>query len=394
MVNKRLFSPLQLGTVQLEHRIVLPPLTRFRADKEHVPLNICADYYAQRASIPGGLLIAEGTLVSPRAAGLDHAPGIWSSKQIAAWKKVTDAVHAKGCFIFLQLWDLGRRACPESLDLEEGGPYAVSSASEIDISPVIPVPGGRHLPPAKAHALTKEEIQLHFDDFATAAKNAIEAGFDGVEVHGANGYIVDQFLQESCNKRTDEYGGTIEKRSRFCIELTRAVVDAVGDSKKVAVRLSPWSEFEDGKTESPLPQFLHVVSELKKLDLAYLHLVESRLKGPDAGTAVYHRLTRRNDPLIETWGNQAPIILAGGFTPETAVIATDDIYRDRDICVAIGRYFISTPDLPYRVQHELQLTPYDRLTFYTAMSPHGYTDYAYSTEYLAWTGGRVGGTAA
>lgn len=377
-----LFKPLKMGHMTLKHRIVLPPMTRFRADSNHTPSDLTADYYAQRAAISGSLLIAEATLTSPRAAGMDNVPGIWNQAQIAAWRKVVDAVHAKGSYIFLQVWALGRRATPEALDREEGGPYPVSSASAVDIKPNFPVEGGRHLPPAKAHALTVEEIKFHIDDFATAAKNAIDAGFDGVEVHGANGYLVDQFLADVCNKRTDSYGGSIENRSRFCLELTRAIIDKVGDSRKVAMRLSPWTNFEGESVADPMPQFLHVVSELKKLNLGYLHLVESRISG-DPASAVYHKLTRRNDPLIEAWGKTSPIILAGGYTAETARAVTEEVYPNLDICVAIGRYWISTPDLPYRVRHDIEFSPYNRSTFYKTMSSEGYTDYPYSREFLA-----------
>ncbi|KEF57711.1 NADPH2 dehydrogenase [Exophiala aquamarina CBS 119918] len=376
MARDRLFLPLKLGDVELSHRIVMAPLTRFRADDDHVPIADVKEYYAQRASTPGTLLIAEATLISPRASGMANVPGIWNSSQIAAWKTVTDAVHAKKCFIFLQLWALGRRAEPEALKGEEGGPYPIVSSSTVSVEEGGPLP----------HALTAEEIQQYVKDYASAAKNAIVAGFDGVEIHGANGYLVDQFLQESINQRTDNYGGSIENRARFGREVVQAIIAAVGnDSKKVAIRLSPWFEFTNNANSTspdPIPQFSYMVSELKKLDLAYLHLVESRYDG-DVGTAEYDTLTRRNDPLIELWGTQAPIILAGGFTPETAKKITEERHPHRNVCVAFGRFYISTPDLPYRVCKGISLNPYIRHTFYTKMSPTGYTDYSYSTEYLA-----------
>lgn len=379
MGNERLFSPLQLGHIKLNHRIIMAPLTRYRADDEHVVADIAKDYYAQRASTPGTLLITEATLISPRASGLANVPGIWSSRQIAAWKRVTEAVHAKQCFIYLQLWALGRRAAPELLERAEGGPYPVVSASAV---PMKPAAEGGHVP----HALSTEEIQVFIDDYATAAKSAMAAGFDGVEIHGANGYLVDQFLQDVCNKRTDDYGGSIEKRARFGLEVTKAVIAAVGgDGNKVAMRLSPWTDFDGRKMDDPVPQFLYMISELKKLDLAYLHLVESRVSG-DVAAAVYHTLTRRNDPFIERWGSQAPIILAGGFTPETAKKVAGEMHTEQNVCVAFGRYYISTPDLPFRIQAGIALNPYDRATFYTKMSPNGYTDYPFSPKYLAVRG--------
>jgi NADPH2 dehydrogenase len=246
--------------------------------------------------------------------------------------------------------------------------------------PEKPVEEGGHIP----HELTVEEIQVVVKEYATAAKNAIAAGFDGVEVHGANGYILDQFFHDTCNKRTDEYGGSIENRARFGLEITKAIIEAVGDSKKVAVRLSPWAFDQMESSGDPVPQFLHIISELKKLDLAYLHLVESRVSGtPD--TAVYKTLTRRNVPFVELWGSEIPIILAGGFTPDSARKALDEIYEGDNVCLAFGRYFISTPDLPFRIREGLPLNPYDRPTFYTKMSPKGYVDYPFSPEYEAST---------
>jgi NADPH2 dehydrogenase len=369
MAADRLFSPLKMGSMNLKHRIVMAPLTRFRADDDNVPVDIVKDYYAQRASTPGTLLISEATLISPRASGLANVPGIWNARQIAAWKNVTTAVHDKGCFIFCQLWALGRRANAQLLQGAEGGPYPVVSASDVPF-----VEGD-----AKPHVLSADEIRLFVDDYAAAARNAMAAGFDGVEIHGANGYLPDQFLQKDCNLRTDEYGGSVERRTRFALEVTRAAIAATGDSKKVAVRLSPWTSFVENKRvldadSDPVPQFSYVVAELKGLDLAYLHLVESRYAG-DVASAAYHVLTRRNDPFIEIWGSEAPLILAGGFTPDTARKAANEFYWDKNLCVAFGRLYISTPDLPYRVKENLPLNAYQRKSFYLKMSPEGYIDY-------------------
>ncbi|KAH0840797.1 Chanoclavine-I aldehyde reductase [Fonsecaea pedrosoi] len=372
MSGERLFSPLQLGHAKLAHRIVMAPLTRFRADDDGVPMEFVPLYYAQRASTPGTLLITEATLISPRASGVANVPGIWSSKHIAAWKKVTDAVHEKKCFIFLQLWALGRRADPDLLQRAEGGPYPLVSASAVPLSKDASVP----------RALSHEEIQMFIDDYAAAARNAMAAGFDGVEIHGANGYLPDQFLQDVCNRRTDDYGGSIENRARFPLRVAKELIAAVGDSKRVAIRLSPWTDFDGQRMADPVPQFSHLISELKKLDLAYLHLVESRYAG-DVANASYHVLTRRNDPFIQLWGSEAPIILAGGFTAETAKKATDEVYTNSNLCVAFGRFYISTPDLPYRLVEGLPLNPYHRESFYLKMSPAGYIDYPCSPEYMA-----------
>ena len=375
MGHSKLFSPIKVGNITLEHRLVMPPMTRHRADDEHVQLKIAVDYYSQRASIPGTLLITEGVLISPRASGFKNIPGIWNAEHIAAWKEVTDAVHAKRCFIYLQLWALGRVAVLENLEHEEGGPYPVVSSSPV---PLKPVEEGGRVP----KELTVEEIQDFVQDYANAAENAMAAGFDGVEIHGANGYLVDQFIQDVCNKRTDEYGGSIQNRARFVVEVTQKVIDAVCDSRKVGVRLSPWTDFQGMKMKDPVPQFLFIIQELKKLNLAYLHLVESRLSG-DAGSAVYLSSTRRNEPFIELWSSEAVLILAGGFTPESAKKTITEIYASHNMLIAIGRYYISTPDLPFRIQKGMEMNSYDRSTFYKAMSPHGYIDYPFSTEYLA-----------
>ncbi|KAK5028503.1 hypothetical protein LTS07_006594 [Exophiala sideris] len=390
--DERLFSPLNLGNLALAHRIALAPLTRFRANDQHVPLDMVAEYYAQRASTPGTLLIAEATFISPCAIGIANAPGIWSPQQISAWKKVTHAVHAKGCFIYLQLWALGRRADPDLLARAEGGPYSVVSASAVPENP-----GPNQVIPQE---LTREEIKHFIDDYAEAAQNAMLAGFDGVEMHGANGYLIDQFLQEACNNRTDEYGGSVENRARFGLEVTQAVIQAVGDSRKVAMRLSPWSSTDPTATTGTgtsmqnaavpvVAQFTHVIAELKKLDLAYLHLVESRVSGGDAGSAIYGNFTGRNDPFVEIWGvngNKTPLILAGGFTPESARKVVSEHYARENVCIAFGRHYISTPDLPFRLCKGLALNPYDRSTFYKVMSAEGYTDYPFSEEYVAANG--------
>ena len=373
MGHEKLFSPLKLGNLHLKHRVVMPPMTRHRADEEGIPNEYVKKYYSQRAAVPGTLLITEGTVVSPRAGGMGNVPGIWSTRQAAGWKEVADAVHAKECFIYLQLWALGRVAKPQLLANAEGGPYPVVSASNV---PVKATEEGGHVP----KELAADEINLFIEDFAAAAKNALGAGFDGVEIHGANGYLVDQFWQDDCNKRTDEYGGSIENRTRFGIAVTKAVIEAVGDSKRVGMRLSPWTNFKGMDVEDPVPQFLHIIRELKKLNLAYLHLVESRSSG-DAGNAVYKTLTRRNAPFVEAWGTDSPIILAGGFTPDNVQVAVEENYTGENVCVAFGRYYISTPDLPFRLREGLPLNDYDRSTFYKPMTADGYTDYPFSRQY-------------
>lgn len=364
-MSSKLFTPLQVGNNSLKHRLIMAPLTRFRADDSHVQLDFVEEYYEQRASVPGTLLITEATFISKRAGGYPNIPGLYNAEQIAAWKKITDAVHKKGSFIWCQLWALGRAANPECLKNESGDRYVSSSA--------VPMEAGGAVP----EAMTEEEIHGFIGDYAQAAKNAIEAGFDGVEVHGANGYLIDQFTQDTCNKRTDAWGGSIEKRARFGLEVSKAVVAAVG-AERTAIRLSPFSPFQGMKMQDPEPQFSYLTEELKKLKLAYLHVVESRISGNAEIEA-----TEKIDFLVDIWGKTSPVFIAGGFTPLSAREAVDEKYKDLDVAIVFGRYFISNPDLVFKIEKGIELTKYDRDTFYKAKSKDGYLDYPFSKEFEA-----------
>ncbi|KAH9214508.1 NADPH dehydrogenase [Leptodontidium sp. 2 PMI_412] len=366
MSSSNLFKPLKLGKVELQNRIALAPLTRFRADDAHVPLPFVPEYYAQRASVPGTLLITEATFIAPKAGGYGNAPGIWSPEQIASWKKVTEAVHAKGSFIYLQLWALGRAASPDQLKKELGQDAQVKGASDI------PFEGG-----ATPTPLTEEEIKEYIGLYAQAAKNAIAAGFDGVEIHGANGYLVDQFIQDVSNNRTDAWGGSVENRARFGIEVAKAVVEAVG-AERTAIRLSPFSAFQGMKMKDPKPQFTYFAQELKKLKLAYIHIVESRISG---NTEV--ESTENVNFLVDLWDNQSPVLLAGGFTQESARTAADEEYKNNNVLIVFGRYFISNPDLVFRVEKGIEFTPYDREKFYNKGSKEGYITWPFSKEFEA-----------
>lgn len=348
----------------LQHRIIMAPLTRYRAFENHVPMPMVADYYAQRASVPGTLIISEATFISPRAGGYKHVPGIWNDEQCAAWKRVTDAVHSKGSYIYLQLWCLGRAGSAKVL-VKDG--FDVVSSSDIPI----------HEDDPKPRPLREEEIWGFIQDYANAARNAVEkAGFDGVEIHGANGYMVDQFTQSTCNKRTDAWGGSDERRARFAIEVTKAVTKAVGPDR-VGIRLSPYSLFQGMRMDEPIPPFSHLVRELKKFKLSYLHMVESRLAGnadvEDSGAL---------QPFIDIWANQSPFFLAGGYNAESSKRAADEDHTSVDVAIVFGRHFISNPDLPYRLRKGLTLNRYRRDLFYKRMSPEGYIDYDFSTEFL------------
>lgn len=226
-------------------------------------------------------------------------------------------------------------------------------------------------------AMTEEEIQEAINDYAQAARNAIAAGFDGVEIHGANGYLCDQFLQTTCNQRTDGWGGSIENRARFHLEVTQAVINAVG-ANKTAMRLSPYSSFGGMLMEEPEPSFDYLLKKLKPLGLAYLHLIEARIEGNDDSDCGGQKSI---DWMVKQWENVSPILIAGGFLPESAKQAVDEKYKDYDVITVFGRYFVTNPDLVYRVKEGLPLAAYDRKVFYTPKEPKGYIDYPLSQQY-------------
>lgn len=360
----KLFTPLQVGRVQLAQRIAMAPMTRFRADDSHVPLPIVRDYYEQRASVPGTLIVTEGTFISARAGGYRNIPGIYTPEQIAAWRSIVDAIHAKGSFAYLQLWALGRAADPGVL--KEEGPYDFVSSSPVPINPDAP---------AKPRELTEDEIWAFVGDYAQAARNAIAAGFDGVEIHAANGYLIDQFIQDTCNHRTDAWGGSVEKRARFALEVTKAVVDAVG-ADRTGIRLSPWSTFQGMRMADPVPQFTYLTEKLKEFKLAYLHVVESRIAG-NADIESSDQL----DFVLQAWNNTSPVLIAGGYQAESAKEAVDSRYKDYDVVIAFGRPYISNPDLPFRVKEGIDFAPYVRDLFYVPKEPKGYIDYPFSDKF-------------
>lgn len=364
-VNSKLFEPLKIGNVTLSHRVVMAPLTRLRASDEHVILPMAQEYYEQRSSVPGTLLISEATVISKCASGYANVPGIWNQEQIEAWKSVVDRVHKARSYIYLQLWALGRVANP-AVKAKEGTGEVVSS-SATPYQECGPTP----------RELTEEEIQQYIRDYASAAKAGVkEAGFDGVEIHAANGYLIDQFTQDTCNKRTDKWGGSIENRARFAIEVTKAVVDAVG-AEKVGIRLSPFSPFQGMKMANPIPQFEYLVKQLKAFRLAYLHLVESRVTGNADIEA-----TEKNDHFIQAYDNVSPMLLAGGFKPDSAEKAVDQEYKNVDMGIVFGRYFIPNPDLVFRIKNDIPLTKYDRDTFYVPKEAKGYVDWPYSDDFV------------
>jgi NADPH2 dehydrogenase len=364
-VKPRLFSSIKIGSTELNHRVVMAPVTRFRSPN-HVPSNLVAEYYEQRASTEGTLLITEATLISPEAGGYDGVPGIWSEEQVAGWKNVIDRVHAKGSKFFIQLWALGRMADPAVLE-REGRDY-VSSSDVAMSNTVAPRP------------LTIEEIKDYIEFYVRAAKNAVAAGADGVEIHASNGYLPDQFMHANTNRRTDEYGGSIENRARFTLEIVDAVSNAIG-SDKVAIRFSPWNLFGEMEFEiSPVPQFSYVIAEIEQRrragrGLAYIHTVEPRITGDKDAEHVDE--TQSNQFITDIW--QGPIIRAGGLAPVAKEIAEEN---DRTL-VALGRYFIANPDLPFRLSRGVNLNRYDRASFYTDVptKSEGYTTYPFAENF-------------
>ncbi|KAI9323285.1 hypothetical protein BX666DRAFT_1847834 [Dichotomocladium elegans] len=354
-----LFCPLKVGNLELQHRVVLAPLTRRRATDARVPGKLHIEYYTQRAT-SGGLLITEGIFISPSAGGYRGVTGIYNDDQIRAWKAVTDAVHAKGGYIFLQLWHVGRATDPSLIN---GQP--IVSASPIPILGISSDTGKAFQVP---HALSIDEIKHITNDYAQAARNAMAAGFDGVEIHGANGYLIDQFLNSSSNTRTDAYGGSPQKRGRFALEVVDAVTAAVGH-ERVGLRLSPWSEFQDVKDDAAYETWGHLVSQLQAHhpNLAYIHMVEPR---DDFARTTKNDVINSLDPFRAIW--KGTFISAGGYTtrPELARKVADDTGN----LIAIGRAFIANPDLVDRLKNGWELNKYDRKTFYTP-GPVGYIDY-------------------
>lgn len=359
MTESRLFKSLRVGKIDVKHRIGMPSLTRCRATDDRIPTPLMKEYYSQRAAVPGTLILSEGTFVSPGSGGFANAPGLWNSEQIKAWRAITDEVHRKGCFIFCQLCLMGRVAYAEVVG-KEGGQILAPSA--------IPFEEGAPMP----RSMTIEEIKQTVKEFSDAARNALSAGFDGVECHAANGYLIDQFIQDVSNQRNDQYGGDVENRSRFVAEVLEALIDVAGPDR-VGLRLSPWSEFQGMRMKDPIPQFSNVIEKAKQLNIAYLHLIESRVCGSGDSDS-----NERLDFAYKLW--EGPLLLAGGYKSEEAKALVDSEYPDKDIMVMFGRHFVSNPDLVYRIKENVELNAYDRGTFYSQSSV-GYIDYPFSERY-------------
>lgn len=363
----KLFTPVCIGAVQLKHRVVMAPLTRSRSVQPgNIPGDLMLDYYTQRAS-DGGLIISEGTSISISGSGWYGAPGMYSDQQIAGWKKITDAVHAKGARIFSQLWHTGRSSHVSNTQGATPVSASVNQDYWLDADNTVSAPEG-WVNPSPHRALETAEIAGIVEDYNEAAARAKAAGFDGVEVHGANGYLPDQFLQDGSNHRTDAYGGSIENRSRFLVEIVEALVSVWGGNR-VAVRIGPSGSWNGMSDSNPEALFSYLAGQLNQFDLAYLHIIEPRVKGnvviAEGQAPVAAQLLRKIF--------RGTIIAAGGFEPDTAEAVVEK--GDADM-VAFGRHFVANPDLPMRIRLGLPLSRHDRTTFYTFDS-RGYTDYPF-----------------
>lgn len=351
-----LLSPYKLGDLELPNRTVMAPLTRARAGVERIPNGLMKEYYAQRAS--AGLIISEATHISEQGIGWVQTPGIHTDEQVKGWRLITDAVHDRGGRMFLQLWHTGRASHP---DFQVGGALPVSASA-------IPAKGDSHTPKGKKpyvtpRALGLDEIPGVVRDYAIATQRAQEAGFDGVEIHAANGYLIDQFLRDCSNQRSDRYGGSIENRARFLLEVTEAVVNA-WNPQRVGVRLSPTNPFNDMRDSDPVATFTYAADALNQFGLAYLHVLEAlpghMLAGEGDRVSPYLRRTFKGTFMVN-----------GGYD---AALGDRAIASDEADLIAYGVPFIANPDLPERIRLNAKLNEPNFATFYSH-SAEGYTDY-------------------
>lgn len=361
---KTLFEPVQVGSLHLANRIVMAPLTRNRAP-DAIPTPLMAEYYAQRAG--AGLIISEATAITHQGQGYADVPGLYGTEQLDGWKRVTHAVHERGGRIYCQLWHVGRVS---HVDLQPHGqkPVAPSAIAAKTKTYLIHQGKGSFVPTSEPRALDAEEIPGIVRDFRHAARNAIAAGFDGVEVHGANGYLLDQFLKSSSNHRTDDYGGPIENRARFLLEVMREVCEEVG-RERVGLRLSPVTPANDVVDDDPQKLFDYVVRQLAPLGIAYLHLIEGATGGPREveGRPFDY------DKMLHAWraaGAKGAWMVNNGYD---RALAEQALERGADL-VAFGRLFIANPDLVQRLRTNAQFNPLVKETLYGG-GAQGYTDY-------------------
>ena len=359
MMTPNLFTPIELGPLDLPNRIFMAPLTRCRAGEDNIPTALNAEYYAQRAS--AGLIISEATSVTPRGYGYPNTPGIHTEDQVAGWKKVTEAVHAKGGHIYLQLWNVGRISHT-----------AFQPHGELPIAPSAIQPKGKIFTGTgmedypTPRALSTKEIPVIINEYVHGAFLAKAAGFDGVEIHNANGYLLDQFLRDGTNQRTDLYGGSLQNRARLTIEVTEAVVGVWG-ADRVGIRFSPSGVFNDMHDSNPLETFSYVLGELNRFGLSYAHITQVTAQdiAHGAKTGIGPRELR------SSW--KGKIVSAGGFTLELGNAALSEGWAD---AIAFGVPFIANPDLPERFKTGASLNVPEESSFYGG-GELGYTDYPF-----------------
>jgi N-ethylmaleimide reductase len=357
-----LFEPLRLGAMILRNRIVMAPMTRMRAGVGHAPTALNADYYAQRAS--AGMIVTEGTAVSPQGQGFPNAPGIYTTRQIAGWRTVADAVHARGGTIVMQIAHNGRNSHSSLL------PDGVLPVAPSAVPPNIPA-FTSEFQPVRAEvprALDEAELPGIVGEFRQAASNAITAGFDGLEIQAGNGHLIEQFLENGVNQRTDAYGGTKEKRARLLFEIVAAVTAEIG-ADRLGVRLSPFGRYAGIHDSNPLELFTYVVRELGARAIAYLHLIEAR--GSEIGLTDQLNNGALNNAALFRPAFSGPLITAAAYTPGSAAEALRMGHAD---AVAFGRSFVANPDLPERIRDGGPLILFDRSTAYGG-GARGYTDY-------------------
>ncbi len=355
MSASKLFDPYKLGAVTLTNRAVMAPLTRNRAVAGFVPNPLAIEYYGQRAS--AGLLITEASQVSQQGQGYQDTPGIYTKEQVAGWRKVTDRVHERGGHIYIQLWHVGR-VSHTALQANDGAPVAPSAVRAKGKTFV----GGTFVDVSEPRALDLGEIPGIIDSFKRASANALAAGFDGVEIHGANGYLLDQFAKDGANKRTDAYGGTIENRARLMLEVSKAVASEAG-ADRTGIRISPVTPANDVSDSNPQPLFDHIVDQLNALKLVYIHVIEGATGGPrDIAPFDYDSLRKRFS---------GTYIANNGYDFK---LATEVLDKNKADLIAFGKLFISNPDLVERLKLGAALNDFDKATFYGG-NAKGYTDY-------------------
>ena len=354
-----LFDPIRLGAIEAPNRVLMAPLTRARSTRDHVPTALMVDYYTQRAS--AGLIITEATGISLQGLGWPYAPGLWNEEQVAAWKPVTTSVHAAGGRIIAQLWHMGRLVHPSF----PGRGQPVSASATTAPFKARTYEGGQ--PYAEARALRLDEIPGIIEEYCAAARNAITAGFDGVQIHGANGYLIDQFLRDNANLRDDAYGGPVESRVRLLREVTQAVADAVGKDR-TAVRLSPNGNSQGANDSDPEALFGAAAAALSAIGIAFLELREPGFEG------TFGKAERAPVAPVIREAFSGPLVLNSDYDAARAQAALDAGEAD---AISFGRTFLANPDLPRRLAEKIPLTKDTMATWYT-QGPEGYTDYPFA----------------